>query len=536
MSFTSLLIIPFLLGTFFLYFTVFSRCQWVFLLGISFVFYMYAGPKYVVFILASIVTTYLLTLRIQYLHDKEKRILDESDFDKEQKKKFKKKYANKKKRWLLLDLLINLGLLGVMKYTNFTLSGVSHVLAYFGVEWHKEFDIIMPLGISFYTFMAVGYILDVYWKRYRAEKNIFKYALFAVYFPHIIQGPIGRYNRLSDQFFKRHPFDYDRVTKGLQLILWGYFQKMVIADRLAIFTGAVLGKWQQLTGFPLLLALSLFSIQLYMDWVGCMDIARGISQVFGIELDRNFWHPFFSKNMPEFWRRWHISLGSWFKDYLLYPVSMSGLCKAINKFTRKKWGNQASRAFSSVVPAACVWIVTGVWHGAAACYVLWGIYHGILIIASALFEVPIQKLNKKLGIRTECFSFNLFRMIRTFILSTIGRIFFMAAVGLDEFVSILGRAFDLRHLNLHTLWDESLYSYGLDRHDFNLSLVLIALIWGVSMLQEKFDKDNKSIRDVIAEQNLIFRWILYLGLIAGILIWGIYGTGYDAGAFFYGRF
>ena len=308
-----------------------------------------------------------------------------------------------------------------------------------------------------------------------------------------------------------------------------------VLDLVYEWNGA-LAKWDQITGFPLILAISLFSIQMYLDWMGCMDIAHGVSEIFGINLDKNFWHPFFSKNMPEFWRRWHISLGAWFKDYLLYPVSMSALCKKINKFTRKKWGNQVSRSLSVVIPASCVWIVTGVWHGAASCFVLWGIYHGILIVSSGLFEIPIQKLCKFLHMDTECFSFNLFRMARTFMLSTIGRIFFAVSAGFTTFFEFLKRMFNFRQFGLHTLLDESLYSYGLDQHNFTLAMLLVALVWGVSMLQEKFNKDGMTIRDVIAKQNILFRWLLYLALIAGILVFGMYGSGYNAGAFFYGKF
>lgn len=537
MGFNTLIFIPFLIAVMFLYFTVFRKCQWVFLLLASIAFYLFAGPKYIIFVFVSTLSTYLFARKIQKLHDDEARIINEREFSsKEAKKKFKKRFANRRKRFLILDFIINIGLLCVIKYTDFILSGVSAVLAKAGLDWSKEFNFVLPLGISFYTFMVVGYILDVYWKRYKAETNYFKLALFSIYFPHVVQGPIGRYNKLSPQFFTEHPFDYERVTKGLQLMLWGYFEKMVIADRLQVFTNGVFAKWDQLSGFPLLLGISLFSIQMYLDWMGCMDIARGISEVFGIELDKNFWHPFFSKNMPEFWRRWHISLGAWFKDYLLYPVSMSKLCKSVNKFTRRKWGNQVSRSLSVVIPASCVWIVTGVWHGAASCFVLWGIYHGILVIASGVFEIPIQKLCKLLHINTECFSFNLFRMIRTFMLSTIGRIFFAVSAGLPAMIEFTKRMFDFRKFSLHTLWDESLYSYGLDRHNFTLAMILIALVWFVSMLQEKFEKDDMTIRDVIAKQNIVFRWILYLGLIAGILVFGMYGSGYNAGAFFYGQF
>ncbi len=536
MTFTSLSFLAFVFLVAALYFTLFRKCQWVLLLLASIVFYLFSGPKYIVFIIITSLTTYLFARRIQALHDNEKKFIAENELSKDEKKLIKKKYTKRRKRWLLLDFIINIGMLCVIKYADFALSGVSGVLARFGVNWSKTFDFVLPLGISFYTFMAVGYILDIYWKRYRAEKNLLKFALFTSYFPHIIQGPIGRYNKLAAQFSERHRFDYDRVKKGLLLMLWGYFQKMVIADRLAIFANGVYSKWDEVTGLPLVLAIIFFSMQLYLDWTGCMDVARGVSQIFGIELERNFWHPYFSKDMPEFWRRWHITLGAWFKDYLLYPVSMSRLCKSINRFTRKKWGNQASRAFSTVIPAACVWLVTGTWHGAAMCYIFWGIYHGILIILGAVFEVPIQKLNKALHINTECFSFNLFRMIRTFFLSAIGRIFFVSTAGFTQAVIIIKRTFDIRNFGLHTLWDESLYSFGLDRHGFTLSLILIALVWAVSMLQEKFAKEDKGIRDVVCEQNLIFRWILYFGLIFGIIIFGIYGAGYNAGAFVYGQF
>ena len=536
MTFTRLLFPVFVLIVAILYFTLFRKCQWVLLLLASIAFYMFSGPKYILFITVASISTYLLARRIQALHDQEKQYISENELTKDEKKAIKKHYAKRRKRWLILDFLINIGMLCVIKYTDFALAGVSSLLAQFGMDWSKSFGFVLPLGISFYTFMAVGYILDVYWKRYRAETNVLKFALFTSYFPHIVQGPIGRYNKLAEQFNQRHKFDYDRVKKGILLMLWGYFEKMVIADRLAIFANGVYSRWDEVTGLPLVLAIIFFSMQLYLDWTGCMDIARGVSQIFGIELERNFWHPYFSKNMPEFWRRWHITLGNWFKDYLLYPVSMSGLCKSINRFTRKKWGNQASRAFSTVIPAACVWVVTGVWHGAAMCYVLWGVYHGILIILGAVFEMPIQKLCKALHMNTECFSFDLFRMIRTFFLSAIGRIFFVSTAGFSHAILIMKRTFDFRHFGLHTLWDESLYTFGLDRHGFTLSLILIALVWVVSMLQEKFEKDGKGIRDVVCEQNLIFRWILYFGLIFGIIIFGIYGSGYDAGSFVYGKF
>ena len=531
MNFTSLMFLPFVAVVCLMYFTVFRRCQWFLLLLASIAFYLFSGPKYIVFIIITALSTYLLALLIQELHEKEKEALAVPELKKEDKKKIKKKYTRRKKFWLILDFLINIGLLCVIKYLDFALTGVTALLKHWNIDWSRSFNFVLPLGISFYTFMAVGYILDIYWKRYKAEENPLRFMLFTMYFPHILQGPIARYNKLAPQFCEKHRFNYDQFTKGIQLMLWGYFEKMVIADRLAIFANGVYAKWDSLTGVPLVIAIVFFSMRLYLDFQGCMDIARGVSQMFGIELELNFWHPYFSKNMPEFWRRWHITLGAWFKDYLLYPVSMSKLCKSINKFTRRKWGNQVSRSLATVIPAACVWLITGTWHGAAMCYILWGIYHGILIILSSLFEIPIMKLNSVLHINTECWSFNLFRMARTFVLSAIGRIFFVATAGFDQAVAIIQRTFDFKHFRLYTLWDESLYTYGLDRYNFNLAILLIVLIWGVSMLQEKMN-----IRDEIAKQNLIFRWMLYLLLIAGIIIFGVYGTGYDASSFVYGKF
>lgn len=274
MGFNTLSFIPFLLIVILLYFTVFRKCQWIFLLIASIAFYLFAGPKYIVFIIISSLSTYFFARKIQKMHDAEDKILKEREFSsKDAKKAFKKRRTKQRRRVLVVDFIINLGLLCVIKYTDFILSGVSTILSKFGMDWSKEFNFILPLGISFYTFMLVGYILDVYWKRYRAETNYFKLALFSMYFPHIVQGPIGRYNRLAPQFFADHPFDYNRVTKGFQLILWGYFEKMVISDRIQAFTNGILANWQQLTGFPLLLGISLFSIQLYLDWMGCMDIA-----------------------------------------------------------------------------------------------------------------------------------------------------------------------------------------------------------------------------------------------------------------------
>ncbi len=531
MSLTSLSFLIFICIVTCLYFILPGRFQWTVLMAASIVFYLAAGPKYIVFVLISTIVSFLCAGQIQKLHDNEDETAASGSLDRQQIKALKKTVTVKCRRWLLLDLLINLGLLGVMKYLNFALRGVSALLQTAGIHWEKQFSLILPLGISFYTFMLVGYILDIFWRRYPAEKSFRKFLLYTIYFPHITQGPISRYNKLAPQLDEAHPFDYDRVAKGFQLLLWGYFEKLVIADRLAVFANGVYDRWKVLTGLPLIVAIVFFSMQLYLDFQGCMDICRGISEVFGIRLEINFARPYFSKNMPEFWRRWHITLGAWFKDYLLYPVSMSSLCKSVNKWSRRKWGNAASRTVSTIIPAACVWMVTGLWHGAAVQYVLWGVYHGFLIIGGAVMAVPFQKLGEALQINMKAWSFDLFRMARTFLLSAIGRIFFLSA-GLRQAFLLIRRTFNFRHPSLYMLWNKGLYDFGLNQRGFLLSILLIAMIWGVGMVQER----GIVIRDWIAEQNLVFRWILYLSLIAAILVLGIYGEGYNASAFVYQKF
>lgn len=529
MSFTDFTFFLFAAAVLLLYYTLFKKRQALLLLLASVTFYLFSGPKYILYLLASSLSTWGFARALQRLHRKRDGVLSSEELSREQEKALFSRHDRHCQLLLIADLVLVLGLLTVVKYGDFVLSGVSALLRAFGLNWSGRFGFVLPLGISFYTFMAVGYVLDIYWEKYPAEKSYFRVLLFMSYFPHILQGPIGRFDRMSPQFDGVHPFHQDRFCRGLQLSLWGLFEKLVVADRLAVFTNAVFAS-RSVTGLTLVAALVFCSIRFYMDFKGCMDIGRGISEALGIELEKNFDHPFFSKTMLEFWRRWHITLGAWFKDYLLYPVSMSRLCKKINRSTRKKWGNRVSRTVSTIIPTACVWVVTGLWHGASMNYLIWGIYHGALVILSTLFELPIQKLNEKLHIRTEGRVFNLFRMARTFALSSLGRVLFVTT-GLGAAADTIRRMFDLGAFNLHMLWNGGLYTFGLDESGFVLAIVLILVVWAVSLLQEKM-----CLRDAVARQNIFVRWALYYGLLFAVIIFGMYGPGYDASGFLYGQF
>ena len=370
--------------------------------------------------------------------------------------------------------------------------------------------------------------MDVYWRKQKCISNYFKFALCVFYFPQIVQGPIARYHKLIAEFEKRHPFDYKRVCFGIQLMLYGYFKKTVIADRLVLFTTEVFENVGNYEGLIIVIALIFSTFQLYMDFSGCMDIVRGTSQIFGIELDRNFDHPFFSKSVAEFWRRWHITLGTWFKDYIYLPVATSRWEKRIFLCVKEKYGINIANAFNIAIPLTVVWILTGIWHGTGWNYVVWGIYFGGIIISSALLTKSYQKLIRRTGLDIKSKGYQLYQIIRTFVLFTIGRMF-VAPKSLKATGKMIKQIF--ARFNLWIFWDGSLYTLGLDYKDFCVCILGLLLVWKISRLQEK-----GSVREMIANKNIVIRWCVYYGAIFAIIILGMYGTGYDAQSFVYVNF
>ncbi len=505
MSFNSLVFLVFFSVLLILYYTLFRRYQKQLLLVASICFYCFAGPQHILYILAASGITYFCARKIAV-----------SD---------KKRAA----RFLKVDFLLIFGIFIFLRYFNF----LSTTVCSFGHLWGADsspflLKIIVPLGLSYYTLTNIGYVLDVYWKRIPAEEKFLSFLLFTIYFPHIVQGPISRYHQLAPQFDGEKAFDYERVTQGLQLMLWGYFKKMVIADRLNIFVSRVFEEYQSHNGVIFAVAMLFYSVQIYADFSGCMDIVGGVSETFGIRLEKNFDHPYFSRTIPEFWRRWHITLGAWFKDYVYYPISISGWMKKSSKYIRKSRGGRAGRMYMSCIPTIIVWLLTGLWHGSSWNFVLWGMFHAVLMTSGILFAEPLQKITRRLRIDTGAFSWKLFQMSRTFILCSIGRVFFRAA-DLSTAIGIFRRMFS--QFGIWQLFDGSLYRYGLDRPNFILALLGIGLLWCVSMLQE-----HLPVRATLARQNIVFRWMIYYAAIFSILIFGIYGPGYDASAFIYNQF
>ena len=305
MQFTSLYFLIFFLIISTIYFIIPHKFRWVWLLICSYLFYMSDNPKYVIFIATSTIITYLSGLLIENAN----KISDE------------KRSTQIKKIWVIASISSNLGILFLFKYYNFFNASLARVLNIFGISIHMpSFRYLLPLGISFYTLQALSYIIDVYRKDVVAEKNLGKLALFVSFFPQVVAGPIEKSKNMLHQFNEKHIFDYDRVKNGLLLMLWGVFVKIVVSDRLALLVNTVYSNPNNYKGFAILIATVFFTFQIYLDFMSYSDMARGAAEVLGFKVTNNFKQPYFSKSIKEFWSRWHISLTSWFKDYLYFPL------------------------------------------------------------------------------------------------------------------------------------------------------------------------------------------------------------------------
>lgn len=527
MSFINFSFFIFLIATVIVFYICPVKFRWIILLASSIVFYCIAGIEYLPFILITSFTVFLAGRKMGKIYEKMEADIAQEGLDRKEKKKIKDIAKKACFKFLIATLILNVGILIIVKFTKFAVDPINSLLLSLGQEGKfSAAYIIVPLGISYYTFSCLSYLLDVYWKRIKHEENYARFLLYAIYFPHILQGPIERYSRLGERLKGEFRFDYDRVCKGLQLMLWGYFKKLVIADRINIFTTEVYAEGSNAYGVIYIIAFFLDIVYIYSDFSGCMDIARGVSQIFGVELDLNFNHPFSSKSIVEFWRRWHMSLGSWFKDYVYYPISTSKTVKNISKSCKKHFPDAVTRAVITAIPVSVTWLLTGIWHGTGATYVAWGIYYAIMIFMSVTFEDVFHAIAVKLRINTGATSWKVVQMIRTTIIFGGGRL-------LTRPGTLALSAHALKSMIITKNWwslvDGRLLQYGLDRTNIEILVVAILIFGCVSI----FELHVGSVRDALAKQNMFIRWGVFVVLFFSVILMGIYGEGYDASSFVY---
>ncbi|MBR0397516.1 MAG: MBOAT family protein [Eubacterium sp.] len=535
MSLLSIKFFLFLTGSLVLYYLIPKRFRWAVLLleSIGF-YYICSGAATLTFMVVTVISTYCAARKIQKIADAAAQEIKDrgSELSRTEKRDIKDQAQKQKKRVFLAGILLNFGILAVLKYTNFVTGNINHLLgaAHTGLSI-PTVSFLLPLGISFYTFQVMGYLIDVYHGKCTAENNIFRFALFTSYFPQIIQGPISKYDALAPQLYEGHSFDAERFHRGIMRFMWGAFKKMVIADRAAIFVNEVLANYttNNYTGFTVFIGVLFFGFQMYGDFSGGIDMIMGVSDLFGISLLENFRQPYFAKTVSEFWQRWHISLGHWMKNYIFYPIALSKSFSKLSKKTRQKYGAYYGKILPAVLASFVVFLVVGVWHGAAWKFIAFGVYHAILTSADSVFERPSASARNLLHIDAERFDWRLFQILRTIGLITIGR-YFDCAYSFRMAAGMLKATFT--SFNPNVFFDGSLLKLGLDGNGMRILLLAFIFLMIVDYINEK----GVVLRELFAKQGFVFRGILYIVVILFLLRFGIYGTGYDAAAFIYQGF
>lgn len=467
-----------------------KKWQYIWLLVASYYFYMNWDARYVLLLLFSTGVTYLSGLAIEKSSD-----------------------AKKRKMAVAVSFILNIGVLFFFKYFDFAIDCINFILSRVGVSLPKSsFNVILPVGISFYIFQALSYTMDVYRDEVKAENNFLKYALFVSFFPQLVAGPIERSKNLLKQVNKAHEFSYDNMREGLIIMLWGYFLKLVIADRAAIVVDTVYGNYTEYGGAYIIVASVLFAVQIYCDFAGYSTIAVGAAKILGFDLMENFNCPYFATSIGEFWRRWHISLSSWFRDYLYIPL-----------------GGNRKGIVRKYVNLMIVFLVSGLWHGAAMTYIAWGIIHGVYQVIGALTKPAREKLNKIFKLKPESIGHKLASICITFALVDFAWIFFRA----DSIGAAVGIISSMVHIgNIGTVLGGGIYELGISAKSFKMLILgILVLIFADYMKYRGY-----KIRNILFGQELWCRWICYIAIVWFILVFGIWGGSYNASSFIYFQF
>ena len=460
------------------YFLLQHKHRWWWLLATSCYFYMFFKPEYILILAFTIVIDYIAGILIE-------------------------KAEGKKRKWyLIMSLVANIGVLAVFKYYNFFKLALGEA----GIVSWPLLDILLPIGLSFHTFQAMSYTIEVYRGKQKAERHFGIYALYVMFYPQLVAGPIERPQNILPQFYKKHSFDYDRVTSGLKLIAWGLFKKVVIADRLALFVDRVYNSPLDYEGLPIIVATIFFSFQIFCDFSGYSDIAIGTAQVMGFKLMKNFDRPYFSKNISEFWRRWHISLSSWFRDYLYIPLGGNRV-------------NTLRRYFNLFF----VFTISGFWHGANWNYIIWGAIHGLLLVGAIITAKPREFINKITGITKVPFLFKTVQIIITFVLVAFAWIFFRAnymemswtwhlVTHLFTNLPGLTELTNLEYLSRNVFLDNG-------AREFFTAIALIIFMEVIHYIQR-----DRSVRDIISTKPIWIRWGIYYIFAMMFFIFGVFDS------------
>lgn len=476
-----------------IYFVIPKKTRYIWLLITSYYFYMGWNAKYALLIATSTVITYLSGIFID---------------------KYKEPWI--RKLTVAVSFVSNLSILVFFKYFDFILDNINAVLGAIGVELvSNPFNWLLPVGISFYTFQALSYTVDVYRGDIKAEKNILRYALFVSFFPQLVAGPIERSKNLLNQLRnvdKINVWNYQRIANGVVQMTWGMFQKMVIADRVAIFVNGVYDNLHAVGTVETIAAALAFSVQIYCDFAAYSTVAIGAARVMGFELMENFNTPYFADSIADFWRRWHISLSTWFRDYLYIPL-----------------GGNRKGVVRKYINLVIVFLVSGLWHGASWNFIIWGSLNGIYQVVGGVTKPYREKLKDLMNVRRDVFSYKFGQILFTFGLTTLTWVFFRAKTIEEAFYFFK----KMTYWNPWAIFNESIFQFGLDRVEMNVLLIGIVVMVLIDLI--RYVK-KQQFSDFMMEQNIWFRWIIVIGMVLACLIYGVYGINFDSSQFIYFQF
>lgn len=415
------------------------------------------------------------------------------------------KAAAKRVKWISrIIILIDLGLLAAGRTTN----------------------LFAMLGNSYFTLKAIGYVMDVEREQAKYEHNYFRLLLYFIFFPTVAEGPFNRYTDFHTNLQEKAVFNYTAVMHGIQRFLWGAFKKLVISERIRLFVDYIYSDLEHAGGIMIVAATVGYAIQIYTDFSGYMDMMLGVAETFGIHLPENFKRPYFSSSVSEFWRRWHITLGQWFRDYAMYSFVMSKSGRKLGK-SMKKISKKAGKLAAPVVGTILVWICTGVWHGFGGNYLLWGIYYGVIMCFALILEDVYGRMKEKCHIHEDSPGFRIFGMIRTWIVILFANVIIRCASLAQVRTALHKLMFDFKNTGGITL-----AQVGWGRSDVVILLISCTVLLTVSIMQEK----GIHIRAALDRRNIVIRWLAYYFLLFGVLLFGLYGTEYDASTFLYMQF
>ena len=507
------------------YYLVPQRMQRGVLLIANAVFYAFAGWHAFLLLTFTAVSAFAFARGIGRLWDEQKAVLaaHKADWEKPEKKAYRERMERKRRMLLVLCLVLHFGILFAMKY-GAGIIGLANGL--FGTAWDGS-KLLLTMGASFYTFSTMGYVIDVQRGKYPAEKNPLNVLLFTSFFPILVQGPISHFDTLGETLFAPHAFNADNLRAGVLRMLWGYWKKLIVADRLLVAVKQLIRYPDTYNGAFAFLGMLLYAATLYADFTGGIDITIGIGRALGIRIDENFNRPYFSKSIAEYWRRWHMTLGEWFKEYIYYPISVSKPLRRLTKAARR-FGDGFARRLPVYLATFAVWAVTGMWHGNSWNFLVWGLCNGVILLISEELNPLYARFHQRFPKLGTTWGYRAFTVIRTVLLLSSLRMFDCYAT-VPETLKTFGSIFTA--WNLPLLWRGGIASLGLSGADYAAAGIGIFGMLAVSLIQRKGLLTPKFLQKPLGVQLLVYGVLLFT-----IFVFGYYGFGFDAGQFIYNRF